>query len=76
MAVSGYLWLRMMVVASSTVWRAVAPATSSEDGDGGKEGGDGGKKGENGGVGERSGDDTNQDAFKMNIYVIYEPPPA
>ncbi|KAF3509667.1 hypothetical protein F2Q69_00000077 [Brassica cretica] len=29
MAVSGYLWLRMMVVASSTVWRVVAPATSS-----------------------------------------------
>ncbi|WZZ36430.1 hypothetical protein YC2023_019831 [Brassica napus] len=31
MAVSGYLWLRMMVVASSTVWRVVAPATSSEN---------------------------------------------
>ncbi|CAN7012638.1 unnamed protein product [Brassica oleracea var. botrytis] len=29
MAVSGYLWLRMMVVASSTVWRAVAPARTS-----------------------------------------------
>ncbi|KAF3518959.1 hypothetical protein DY000_02059405 [Brassica cretica] len=42
-------FITMMVVASSTVWRAVAPATSSEDGDGGKEG-------ENGGVGERSGD--------------------
>ncbi|KAF3523064.1 hypothetical protein F2Q69_00046677 [Brassica cretica] len=29
MAVSGYLWLRMMVVASSTVWRVVAPARTS-----------------------------------------------
>ncbi|KAF3588064.1 hypothetical protein F2Q69_00028807, partial [Brassica cretica] len=29
MAVSGYLWLRMMVVASSTVWRTVAPARTS-----------------------------------------------
>ncbi|KAF3526111.1 hypothetical protein F2Q69_00047712 [Brassica cretica] len=29
MAVSGYLGLRMMVVASSTVWRAVAPVTRS-----------------------------------------------
>ncbi|KAF3503870.1 hypothetical protein F2Q69_00045082 [Brassica cretica] len=52
MAVSDYLWLRMMVVTSlTTSWRVVAPATSS-DGDGGKEGGDGGKEGENGGVGK------------------------
>ncbi|KAF3558515.1 hypothetical protein F2Q69_00014639 [Brassica cretica] len=29
MAVSGYLWLRMMVVACSTVWRVVAPARTS-----------------------------------------------
>ncbi|CAN6875699.1 unnamed protein product [Brassica oleracea] len=30
MAVSGYLWLRMMVVTSfTTSWRVVAPATSS-----------------------------------------------
>ncbi|KAF3502829.1 hypothetical protein F2Q69_00043383 [Brassica cretica] len=56
MAVSGYLWLRMMVVASSTVWRVVASATSSEDGGGGEEGGDGGEEVGSGGVGERSGD--------------------
>ncbi|KAF3553467.1 hypothetical protein F2Q69_00011150 [Brassica cretica] len=57
MAVSDYLWLRMMVVTSlTTSWRVVAPATSSEDGDGGKEGGDGGKEGGDGGVRERSGD--------------------
>ncbi|KAF3487397.1 hypothetical protein F2Q69_00054128 [Brassica cretica] len=56
MAVSGYLWLRMMVVASSTVWRVVAPATSSEDEGGGEEGGDGGEEVGSGGVGERSGD--------------------
>ncbi|KAF3559043.1 hypothetical protein F2Q69_00012393 [Brassica cretica] len=46
----------MMVVASSTVWRVVAPATSSEDGGGGEEGGDGGEEVGSGGVGERSGD--------------------
>ncbi|WZZ60350.1 hypothetical protein YC2023_060457 [Brassica napus] len=47
----------MMVVTSlTTSWRVVAPATSSEVGDGGEEGGDGGREGGSGGVGERSGD--------------------
>ncbi|KAF2571049.1 hypothetical protein F2Q70_00006013 [Brassica cretica] len=60
----------MVVTSLTTSWRVVAPATSSEDEDGGKEGGDGG-------VGERGGDGGKDEWFRKQsiVYAVrdYQP---